>query len=185
MSAWAPKHGAAIISNSYIANGPHQMTVIPGDIVSVIESNGSWHRGKNLVTRQTGIFPAACCHLKETEDTSLDNFLSNTDDLIFYEASVTLDAALNAFTMSKTSQETLRLSEEIFKVVSQLEQCQLGPAVQIDVARAMLGDSLDKLRSALGIERIQRSFTSNQMTLSTYGREGIASKKMDEVKKTE
>lgn len=180
---WEPKEGAAIIKNSFIATGPHQMTVIPGDIIHVIESTGAWHRGRNLFTRHTGIFPSVCCDFTETETITLDTILAQPNDLIFYEASVTLNAALSAFSSSKTSQEAIRLAESIFTVVAQLENCQTG--VTVGVARASLAETIDKLRTVLGKHRIPRSFTNNHITLSTYGREGLVSDKPNELKKTE
>lgn len=180
---WAKKAGVAIITNAYIANGPHQMTVIPGDAIHVIESTGAWHRGKNMYTGRTGIFPAVCASLVETEDTSFAAFTSHHSDLIFYEASVTLDEALESFLHAKTSQECTKLADRIFDVVTQLDLCMDGESGQGSLAvRATLGASLDNLRLVLNLPKTPRSMCSNMATLSTWGRETLVSNTVKEVR---
>ena len=45
MSGWKACKGAAICTHSYIATDPHQMSIVVGDHISVLESCVAWYRG--------------------------------------------------------------------------------------------------------------------------------------------
>ena len=177
---WARKSGVAVITNAYIANGPHQMTVIPGDSIRVIESTGAWHRGKNMYTGRTGIFPAACARFIETENATSEVFTTDLSDLIFYETSVTLETALDTFLHARGSQECLKLADRIFDVITQVDLCRKAEVGQGSrAARATLASSLDNLRLALNLPKNSRNLCSNVTTVSTWGREELALKEVD------
>ncbi|OHS97421.1 hypothetical protein TRFO_09403 [Tritrichomonas foetus] len=116
MSIWRKRSGIAIIKNTYLANGPHQMTVIVGDHISVFEGTDLWLRGKNLYTGKIGIFPLVCASFKEDVDAApgencdldTNKYLLDENDLLKIEAQETIKYAL----LESANQNQCQNSEE-------------------------------------------------------------------------
>jgi hypothetical protein len=180
--AWRPTSGVAIITNSRLANGPHQVTIISGDHLQIIETTGDWLRGRNLVTGVAGIFPARFCVIVRTTPDSPAALLSNPMDLLYYETSLTLGEALKSLQNTRNSIEYLKLTDRLFDVMTQLVLCEGNPsAEQISAAHTTLGSSLDNLRSALLLGKKDRTASSTPRTLSTWCRQFVLRSKESEL----
>jgi hypothetical protein len=145
------------------------MTVITGDALLVIEQTDFWYRGRNLRTGTEGIFPIVCVTFTETEEFDDTTILSNPDDLLFYEASLTIAETIDFYLGSTSPDDILRLSERIFEVVASYDLCHpLNAAVTLS-AHATLKMGVDDLRVALGLEKLERTSTNTLRTLTNWG----------------
>jgi hypothetical protein len=140
------------------------MTVIAGDHIELLETTGSWHRGRNLFTQSTGIFPAAYGIPAGTK-------LTTSNDLLYSEASLTLSFALEAVIDPPPWAEMSKIVDRIFDVMTQVTLCVANSALdEITAARLTLASSLDNLRQAINFPTRERSASGALATLSTWGR---------------
>ena len=171
MSIWEKKDGIAVINHTYIASGPHQITTIVGDHFQVIEASENWFRGKNLYTKQIGIFPKCCCDFfVNVKPDQRNELLSKSNDILFHETTITVRYALNV--MLKVHHErAVTISDRINDVVNQYELCQNHQDGKHALEGHLnLATNLDNLRQVLNLDYGVRSFYSSLATLSTLGR---------------
>ena len=90
---WIPTNGIAIITNSYVANNPSELTIIVGDQIKLIEKTQNWYRGKNLYSKKEGIFPICCSKFYEGDDVTQQSMLSKDEYILFFETGATRETA--------------------------------------------------------------------------------------------
>jgi hypothetical protein len=144
------------------------MTLIAGDILFVIEQADFWCRGRHLRTGTEGIFPIVCVTFIETGEFDDAIILSDPDDLLFYEVSLTLAETIDFYLQSTFPDDILRFSERISEVVTSHDLCHsLDAAITLN-AHTTLGSSVDGLRVALGLEKLDRTSTNTLRTLTNW-----------------
>jgi hypothetical protein len=101
--------GLFLITWSRIAEGANQMIVITGDQIKIIEMTGAWHRGRNIFTSATGIFPSACGIM--------------SSDLLYSETAAMLLLAVDTLLNPAPWTELPKLADRIADVMTQVSLC--------------------------------------------------------------
>ena len=54
---WFPINATVVAVNSFPGTGSHEMALVPGDRIRVLEHYGLWYKGQHIVSGTMGVFP--------------------------------------------------------------------------------------------------------------------------------
>lgn len=173
---WKQTHGVAVIRNTYISNGPKQMTVLAGDPIEVFEETNDWLLGTNLLTQKSGIFPKAVSNFIKMPKIENQEYLAMPEDLLIYDAYLTLNVALQQY-QTLPATYAMQVFDAIQDVIHIFETFDDRTKASLtEFSHTSLGLKIKTIRDCLGLPDTFRCGNYSPITVSSWGLEHYLSR---------
>ena len=174
MSIWKKDHGFAVTKQTFIASDKNELTIIAGDAIEVFDSTKDWFLGKTIHNQKCGIFPRTFVWFKSVKEGSGKEYLESPEDLLVYEANITLREALQKYKElpGYYAVSTFNIIEEIEQIFSELE----NSGKSASFLHFSLGRKIKTLRDILGFPPAFRCADYTPVSISNWNLDNFIAK---------